>query len=199
MHCNIGLICYMRLHIHIYKILIILLINILLNYEYLHSKSTQSISSFYNISAIDINGNEIKMEKFKNKKILIVNVASKCGYTPQYIGLQKIHEEYGKDLVVLGFPSNDFFWQEPGTNEEIKMFCKRNYGVTFQIFEKVHVKGSKQHPLYKWLSNKELNGWNNQSPSWNFYKYLIDEKGNLIKYFKSDIDPSDSLITKYLN
>tara|TARA_B100000945_G_scaffold320668_1_gene331506 strand:+ start:4634 stop:5146 length:513 start_codon:yes stop_codon:yes gene_type:complete len=170
-----------------------------LNYEYLHSKSTQSISSFYNISAIDINGNEIKMEKFKNKKILIVNVASKCGYTPQYIGLQKIHEEYGKDLVVLGFPSNDFFWQEPGTNEEIKMFCKRNYGVTFQIFEKVHVKGSKQHPLYKWLSNKELNGWNNQSPSWNFYKYLIDEKGNLIKYFKSDIDPSDSLITKYLN
>ena len=153
----------------------------------------------YDYEANDINGNVVSMSKYKGKKMLIVNVASKCGYTPQYEGLQLLHEIYGDSLAVLGFPSNDFFWQEPGTNSEINYFCKLNYGVTFQMFEKIHVKGKKQHPLYKWLSNSKLNGWNNNSPSWNFCKYLIDENGNLLEFYKNEIEPTDTLITSHLS
>ena len=128
-----------------------------------------------------------------------MNVASKCGYTPQYQDLQKLYETYSEDLVVLGFPANDFLWQEPGKNEKIKEFCSTNYGVTFPMFEKISVKKSKkQHPLYLWLSNQKLNGWNNQAPSWNFYKYLIDEEGKLIKVFSSKTIPFDEQIVKYL-
>jgi glutathione peroxidase len=118
-----------------------------------------------------------------------VNTASRCGYTPQYEDLQKLHELYSEDLTILGFPSNNFMGQEPGTNEEIVAFCKKNYGVTFQMFSKIDVKGKQQHPVYQWLSTKELNGWNDKSPSWNFCKYLIDEEGNLVKFLKSGHDP----------
>ena len=138
------------------------------------------------------------MSKYRGKKILVVNVASKCGFTPQYKGLQRLHETYGKNLVVLGFPSNDFFWQEPGSNNEIQKFCRLNYGVTFQLFEKIHVKGRKKHLLYKWLSDSKLNGWNNTPPSWNFCKYLVDEKGQLIEYYNMKILPEDTLITRHL-
>jgi len=154
--------------------------------------------SFYAHSAEDINGAIISMSSFKGKKVLVVNVASRCGYTPQYEGLQKLYENYGDSLVVLGFPSNDFMWQEPGSNTEIKTFCKTNYGVTFPMFSKIHVKGRKQHPIYDWLSDSKLNGWNDDSPSWNFNKYLLDENGAIIELYGADVKPLDTLITKHL-
>ena len=155
--------------------------------------------SFYDYNALDINGNNVNMKRYKGKKILIVNVASKCGFTPQYEGLQKLHEIYGDSLAILGFPSNDFLWQEPGTNTDIKLFCKLNYGVNFPMFSKVHVKGKKQHPIYNWLSNSKLNGWNDDAPSWNFCKYLIDKEGKLTEFYRSSIKPTDTLITSNLN
>ena len=161
------------------------------------NSNNDKLNSFYNLKAININGNVVKMDKYRNKKILIVNVASKCGYTYQYHDLQAIHKKYGDFVEILGFPSNDFFWQEPGSNLEIKNFCKINFGVTFQMFEKIHVKGRKQHEIYKWLSDKNLNGWNDRAPSWNFCKYLINETGELIEYFDSKISPKDSIVTKH--
>ena len=154
--------------------------------------------SFYALSAEDINGAIISMSSFKGKKVLVVNVASQCGYTPQYEGLQTLYETYSDSLVVLGFPSNDFMWQEPGSNTEIKTFCKTNYGVTFPMFSKIHVKGRKQHPIYDWLSDNKLNGWNDDSPSWNFNKYLLDENGAIIELYGADVKPLDTLITKHL-
>ena len=153
--------------------------------------------SFYALSAEDINGAIISMSSFKGKKVLVVNVASQCGYTPQYEGLQTLYETYSDSLVVLGFPSNDFMWQEPGSNSEIKTFCQRTYGVTFPMFSKIHVKGRKQHPIYDWLSDSELNGWNDENPSWNFNKYLLDEKGNLIEWFGANLEPLDTMITRH--
>ena len=130
---------------------------------------------------------------------MIVNVASKCGYTYQYEGLQKLYEKYSDNLVVLGFPANDFLWQEPAKNDKIKEFCSTNYGVTFPMFEKTSVKKSdKQHPLYTWLSNKDLNGWNDDAPSWNFYKYLVDEEGKLLELFSQKVKPFDNVILKHL-
>ena len=153
--------------------------------------------SFYALSAEDINGEVISMSFFKGKKVLVVNVASQCGYTPQYEGLQTLYETYSDSLVVLGFPSNDFMWQEPGSNSEIKTFCQRTYGVTFPMFSKIHVKGRKQHPIYDWLSDSKLNGWNDENPSWNFNKYLLDEKGNLIEWFGANLEPLDTMITRH--
>ena len=147
--------------------------------------------SFYDLSAEDINGEIISMNTYKGKKVLVVNVASRCGYTPQYEGLQELYETYGDSLVVLGFPSNDFMWQEPGNNTEIKTFCQRTYGVTFPMFSKIHVKGRKQHPIYDYLSNSKLNGWNDDSPSWNFNKYLISPDGKTITHYPGSVKPSD--------
>ena len=146
-------------------------------------------SNFYDLKAITIDGEEISFEQFKGKKVLIVNVASKCGYTYQYEGLQKLHELYGSKVSILGFPANDFLFQERGSNEEIAEFCESNFGVTFQMFEKITTKGKKQSPVYHWLSNKKLNGWNDQKPSWNFCKYLIDEDGKLVAFFDSKVKP----------
>ena len=153
------------------------------------NNSIVASSNFYDLKAVTIDGQEISFEQFKGKKVLIVNVASKCGYTYQYEGLQKLHELYGKKVVVLGFPANDFLFQERGSNEEIAEFCESNYGVTFQMFEKITTKGKKQSPVYHWLSNKELNGWNNQKPSWNFCKYIVDEDGKLVGFFDSKVKP----------
>jgi len=151
--------------------------------------------SFYDYSATSIDGEEIDMSDFKGKKVLIVNVASRCGYTYQYEDLQKLHEKYGEHITILGFPSNDFLFQEPGDNISIKNFCSTKYGVTFQMFDKIVVKNKKnQHPLYTWLSSKELNEVNDNAPSWNFCKYLIDEKGVLINYFNSKVNPMDPQI-----
>jgi glutathione peroxidase len=154
--------------------------------------------SFYNLQAVSLDGDTINFSKYKGKKVLIVNTASECGYTPQYEDLQKLSEQYGDKLVVLGFPCNQFGKQEPGNNNEIQQFCKKNYGVTFQMFDKVEVKGEGVHPVYRWLTDKSLNGWNNQAPTWNFCKYLINEDGELIKYFSSGISPTSSKITGLL-
>jgi glutathione peroxidase len=145
-----------------------------------------------------INGLEINLATLKGKKILIVNVASECGYTPQYKNLQLLSERYKDKLVVLGFPSNDFGAQEPGTNTEIQTFCTKNYGVTFPIMDKINVIGKNAHPLYLYLSNKELNGVTEKAPTWNFCKYLIDENGKIIQFFPSKIDPLSEELTKLI-
>ncbi|MFC4874244.1 glutathione peroxidase [Negadavirga shengliensis] len=152
------------------------------------------IDSFYDFKMKDIEGNEVDFTQFKGQKVLIVNVASKCGYTPQYEDLQKLNEKHGDKVTILGFPANNFGGQEPGSNEDIKRFCSENYGVTFPMFEKISVKGVDKHPLYRWLSDKNLNGWNNTEPSWNFCKYLVDEEGNLVKFFPSSVNPMDEEI-----
>ena len=155
--------------------------------------------SIYDYTLKDIDGKEISMSSFKGKKIIIVNVASKCGYTPQYEGLEKLHKDYGDKVNILGFPSNDFLWQEPGKNNEIKQFCSVNYGVTFQLFDKIKVtKGKDQNDLYTWLSHKDLNGINDSAPSWNFYKYLIDEKGDLVSLYSSKTKPLSKEILAFI-
>lgn len=153
--------------------------------------------SFYDFQMKSIDGKIISFDQYKGKKVLLVNVASKCGFTPQYEDLQKLNELYGNKVVILGFPANNFGNQEPGTNEEIALFCSANYGVTFQMFEKISVKGDDMAPLYQWLSNEKYNGWNNEAPSWNFCKYLVDENGKLIAFFPSKVKPlSDELLAK---
>jgi glutathione peroxidase len=153
--------------------------------------------SFYDFKMKSIDGEMIHFDQFKGKKVLLVNVASKCGFTPQYEDLQKLHELYGNKVSVLGFPANNFGNQEPGSNEEIALFCSANYGVTFRMFEKISVKGDDMDPLYQWLSNEKYNGWNNEAPSWNFCKYLIDEEGKLIAFFPSKVKPlSEEILAK---
>ncbi|MFM1913755.1 MAG: hypothetical protein RIR51_1607 [Bacteroidota bacterium] len=150
----------------------------------------ESPKSIYSFKLKGIAGNEIDFSKFKGKKILIMNVASKCGYTPQYEDWEKFHKAH-PEIVILGFPANQFGGQEPGSNEEIAQFCKLNYGVSFQMMEKVVVKGKEKCELYQWLTDKNLNGWNDKEPSWNFCKYLINEKGELVKFFASGVKPDN--------
>jgi glutathione peroxidase len=155
-------------------------------------------TSVYTIDIKSISGEKINLADFKGKKILFVNVASECGFTPQYEGLQELYEQYKDKLMVIGVPSNQFGGQEPGTAAQIQSFCKLNYGVTFLITEKVDVKGDKQHPLYAWLTKKENNGLKNSSVKWNFQKYLVDENGELIDYYFSLTKPMSNKITKHL-
>jgi glutathione peroxidase len=150
------------------------------------------MSKFYTFKVKSIDGDEISMAQYKGKKIIVLNVASKCGYTPQYADWEKFYATNKDSIVVLGFPCNQFSGQEPDENKDIKNFCQKNYGVTFPMFEKVDVKDSGQTPLYKWLSDKSQNGWNNQVPTWNFCKYLINEKGELTAFFESNIKPTDA-------
>jgi len=152
--------------------------------------------SIYDFTMESIDGQEISLSKFKGSKVLIVNTASECGFTPQYEGLQELHKLHGDKLVILGFPANNFGGQEPGSDLEIKTFCQANYGVTFQMFSKISVKGDDMHPLYQWLSDKNKNGWNDQAPNWNFCKYLVNEKGELIKFYASGVDPMGDEILK---
>jgi glutathione peroxidase len=154
--------------------------------------------SIYDFKLKTIDGEEITLKKFKGKKMLLINVASECGFTPQYKNLQALHEQYGDKVVLIGFPANNFGGQEPGTAPEIKEFCKKNYGVTFQMMEKISVKGADMHPLYKWLSTKEENGTCSDAPNWNFCKYLVDENGKIIKFFNSKVDPLSKDITSLL-
>ena len=161
-------------------------------------KSDFNSDSFYNLYAISIDGDKIDFKTFKGKKVLIVNVASECGYTNQYDDLQYLHRKYSNRLVILGFPSNNFGKQEPGSNVNILEFCQSNFGVEFQMFQKTDVIGENSHPVYKWLSSSTLNGWNDKSPKWNFYKYLIDDKGKLSKVLASSINPRDSIIIDFI-
>lgn len=145
-------------------------------------------TSIYDFEMNSIDGEAINFSRYQGKNLLIVNTASHCGYTPQYAGLQELHEKYGDNLIILGFPANNFGGQEPGTNLEISQFCEKNYGVTFQMFEKISVKGEDQHPLYQWL--KEKTG---QEPGWNFCKYLVKADGS-VSFFASGVDPLDDQI-----
>ena len=147
--------------------------------------------SFYDFTVNDLSGKPTSLKDFQGKTVILINVASKCGFTPQYADWQKFHEEHGDKVAVLGFPANDFMSQEPGSSEEIAEFCQKNYGVTFKMFEKVTVTGKDKAPLYDWLSKKELNGWNNQEPTWNFCKYLINKEGKLTHFFESKITPNN--------
>lgn len=151
--------------------------------------------SIYGIMINDIDGNPINMTNFKGKKILFVNVASKCGFTPQYAELQKLHEAHQDKLVIIGLPCNQFGGQEPGTGKEIKTFCQKNYGVEFLITEKIDVKGENQHDIYKWLTAKAVNGKMDSKVKWNFTKYLVNEQGDLMDQFSSSVSPmSDKII-----
>jgi len=164
----------------------------------LNTKNIAPKKSFYELEAISIDGKKISFDQYKNKKILIVNVASKCGYTYQYEGLQKLQDIYQDKVIVLGFPANDFFNQESGSNEDIEEFCETNYGITFPMFEKTTTKGKKQSPIYQWLTNKDFNGWNAQRPTWNFCKYLVNEEGELVGFFDSKVKPLSEEITSLL-
>ena len=159
---------------------------------------TTNAQSIHNFTVKSIDGKNLNLASFKGKKILIVNTASKCGYTPQYEGLEKVYEQYKDKLVIIGFPCNQFGGQEAGTNEEIADFCKKNYGVSFPLADKIDVKGDNAAPIYQWLTQKSKNGILDASISWNFNKFLIDENGKMMAYFPSNVKPDSESILSYL-
>jgi glutathione peroxidase len=144
----------------------------------------------YDYTVKTIDGKEVKLSKYKGKKLLIVNTASKCGFTPQYKELEELSKKYGNKVTVLGFPSNSFN-QELASNEEVASFCEKNYGVTFPLFDTAPVKGDDAQPLYKFLADKAKNGTVGEAPNWNFCKYLVDEKGHVVAFYPSKVKPSD--------
>jgi len=153
-------------------------------------------SRIYDYKVDGLEGGTIDFSQFKGKKILIVNTASKCGFTPQYADLEKLYESHKDKLVIVGFPANNFMWQEPGTNTEIAAFCQKNYGVHFPMAAKISVKGKNMAPIYQWLTNKDYNHYQNSSVKWNFQKYLIDEKGNLVAIFPPSTNPMSEEVIK---
>jgi glutathione peroxidase len=164
------------------------------------SATVFSQASFYDYTVKDIYGDDFQLNSLKGKKVLVVNTASKCGNTPQYADLEKLYKEYkDKNFVIIGFPANNFLSQEPGTNSEIEKFCRSNYAVTFPMMSKISVKGDEMHPLYKWLTSKELNGVMDSEVSWNFQKYLIDENGKLVAVVKPKDGPYSDVIISWLN
>jgi len=173
-----------------------LLIFIITNLSF--GQTINSNMNIYNIEFNSIDNESITLEKFKGKSLLIVNVASECGYTPQYKDLKILQEKYKNNLVVIGVPCNQFGKQEPGTATQIKSFCSVTYGVDFLLTEKIAVKGENQHQLYQWLTKKEHNNSFDSEVEWNFEKYLISPEGKLLENFKSKINPMDTEITKHL-
>ena len=169
-------------------------------FSFLFSKNELSAQhkSIYDFKVESLEGGEIDFAKFKGKKILIVNTASKCGLTPQYEGLEKLHEQFGEELIIVGFPANNFMKQEPGTDKEIASFCQKNYGVSFLMASKISVKGKNQHPIYTWLTQKRYNNFKDNKVKWNFQKYLIDEEGNLIAVISPSTKPQSDKIIKLL-
>jgi glutathione peroxidase len=162
------------------------------------SETGITAASIHDFKVEALDGGAIDFSAFKGKKILVVNTASKCGYTRQYEGLEKLYETYKEKLVIVGFPANNFGGQEPGTNSEIKEFCKKNYGVTFPMAAKVSVKGDDQAAIFKWLCSKNQNGVMDAEIKWNFGKFLLDENGVLISYFPSNVEPMSEEITAKL-
>ncbi|WP_234735164.1 glutathione peroxidase [Tellurirhabdus bombi] len=152
--------------------------------------------TLYDFTVKTIEGKAVSLKQFRGKKVVVLNTASKCGFTPQFEDWEAFYKAHGDKVVVLGFPANNFKSQDPGTNEEIAEFCKKNYGVTFPMFEKVDVIGENQAPIYKWLSDKSMNGWNDKVPTWNFCKYVINEKGELTHFFASKVKPTDEEFKK---
>ena len=179
------------------NIILILLVT-LISVEYNSNNIKTKPMPIYDITINDIEGKEINLNDFKGKYVLFVNVASNCGFTRQYKDLQSLYDKYKDELVVVGVPCNQFGGQEPGDEEQISIFCSEKYNVTFPMTEKIAVRGSNQHPLYKWLTSKDLNGRKNSSVKWNFQKYLVDKDGNLIDYWYSLTNPTSSKITNYI-
>lgn len=162
-------------------------------------QNMQEIQSIYQFKVTDLQGNIFDFSSLKGKKIIIVNTASKCGLTPQYEGLQEIYERYKeKGLVIVGFPSNNFLWQEPGTSEDIETFCKLNYGVTFPMMEKINVKGKNKHAVYAYLTEKSQNGFEDSKVKWNFQKYLINREGVLEKIISPKTKPTDPSVIEWI-
>lgn len=156
-------------------------------------------TSIHQFKAKDIDGNVVDFSKFKGKKLLIVNTASECGFTPQYKDLEALYQKYkDKNFLIVAFPCNDFGGQEPGNAQQIKSFCQKNYGVSFLVMEKVKIKGDSIHPIYEWLTKKEKNGVKSSTVMWNFQKYLIDENGYLVDYFNSMTNPLSEKITNWI-
>ena len=155
--------------------------------------------SFFDFKVKDIEGNEVDLKKYKGKKVLVVNTASQCGYTPQYKLLEALYKRYkDSNFVVIGFPCNDFSEQEPGTEKDIKAFCTKNYGVTFPMMSKVSVKGKEMAPVYDWLQHKAENGVQDNDVKWNFNKFMISEDGSFQGYLPSPILPSDIVISDWI-
>jgi glutathione peroxidase len=156
--------------------------------------------NFYDFTVKTIDGKKFPLSKLKDKKVLVVNVASKCGLTPQYKQLQELFDKYGKgNFTIVGFPANNFGKQEPGTDGEIKEFCTSNYGVTFPIMAKISVKGDDIDPLYKWLTSRDENGKSDAEVTWNFQKFMIDEKGNWVGTVEPKVLPNDRIITDWID
>jgi glutathione peroxidase len=160
--------------------------------------TTNAQESIYDIEINDISGNPIDLKQFRGKHILFVNVASECGFTPQYAGLEELHQQFKENLVVIGLPCNQFGGQEPGTEKEVQQFCTKNFGVSFLLTEKIEVKGEGKHQLYNWLTDKKKNGKSSSSVKWNFQKYIVDEKGEFVNYFYSTTKPMSLKITSLL-
>ena len=170
------------------------------NSKSITNKGVTAPESFYSLPATLIDDSTINLDQYKGKKILLVNTASDCGYTGQYEQLEKLYQQHREKLVILGFPANDFKGQEKGTDFAIASFCKLNYGVSFPLFKKSKViNGTDQNEIFKWLSQKNKNGWNEQAPTWNFCKYLIDEQGRLTHFFASSVEPSSQEVLAAIN
>ncbi len=162
-------------------------------------KTPDGGKSFYDFQLTSIEGKPFDFSTLKGKKVLIVNIASECGFTPQYEELEELYKKYNGKLEIIGFPADNFGGQEPGENQEIATFCQRNFGLSFQLFEKSSVKkGADQNPLYQWLSSEDQNGWNSSAPKWNFTKYLVNESGDLIGFYNSSVKPTDPEIVNEL-
>ncbi len=162
-----------------------------------NDKNIIPTTSFYNLKATSIDGKEISFSTFKGKKVMIVNTASDCGYTAQYDELEKLYQQNKNNLIIIGFPANDFKEQEKKSNDEIATFCKRNYGVSFLLMQKSHVlKNAEQNEVFNWLTHASKNGWCNQQPIWNFNKYIINETGILTNFASNNISPLDKRIVK---
>ena len=156
--------------------------------------------SIHNFNVQDIYGNKFDFKSLKGKKVMVVNTASKCGLTYQYENLENLYSQYkNDDFVIIGFPANNFLWQEPGSDEKIASFCKENYGVSFPMMSKISVKGSSIHPIYKFLTNKSENGVLDSSVSWNFQKYLIDENGFIVRVVSPRTKPDDQSIIDWIS
>lgn len=156
-----------------------------------------STTDFYDLSILSLEETDtIHFSDFKGKKVLLVNVASRCGFTYQYADLQKLHEKYKDEMVIIGFPCNQFLFQEPGNKDSIRTFCSSKYGVTFPLSTKIKVKGDSIHPVYEWLTTKDLNGFGDFKVSWNFNKFLVNEEGQLVAYFGSKTEPFDPELIK---
>ncbi len=177
------------------KITFSLIIVMMINLGCLAQKKT-----FFDFKTTTLNGESYDLSQLKGKKVLVVNTASKCGHTPQYKDLEDLYKQYGGDkFVIIGFPSNDFLKQEPGTNAEIIEFCTKNYGVTFPMMSKISVKGKKMDPIYKWLTSKKENGVMDAKVTWNFQKFLIDENGNLVDVVATSENPKCEKIVNWIN